>query len=329
MISGKNNKKFLEYLKSLKGLNRKRCLTGQHLPEWSNAYEAVDSYLGVLTQYPAIIGTTIKTGHNDDQSHLDSHLDVLNKFASMNGVLLLDIHPADPWRPEGHIGTAWVVDQDTKPNLDELLLLAPDSEAKTKWWNQIRKLIDVLNKLPADATVIFRPFHEANGKHFWWGYNPQNPEQEQKLLRLTDDVRRVLEWENQKVIWAHSGAAQSWFAPVKWGRASWVDLVGATVYDDEVIFKDNAEYQELVKTQKPILVSEIGPNVHKDQPGIWDSSQITRSLKTLYPKVIGWQAWHGWDQNGKWLHVAPSENQNSTAPFINSWSVNVEDLPKF
>lgn len=331
MISGKNNKKFLDYLKSLPLRGDKRCLTGQHLPEWANAYDAVDNYLEKLNQYPAIIGNTIKTGFNDDVIHLNSHLDVLSKFAQIGGILLLDIHPANPWNSEGHIGTAWVQDQETKPNLDELLLLAPNSDAKQNWWNQVYRLIDVLNNLPSDATIIFRPFHEANGKHFWWGYNPKNMDQENKLLRLTDDLRRVFEWEGQKVIWAHSGTAQSWFAPVKWGRPSWVDIVGATVYDNGVVFKDDREYYELLATYKPVLISEIGPTVAEniEQPGNWDSSQITKSLKTKYPKVIGWQAWHGWERNGKWLHVAPSENLNSTMPFTNSWSVNVEDLPKF
>ncbi len=324
---------FLNYLKQLPSRKDKRALSGQHLPEWADAQDAITKFIDPLPAKPSLLGGTIRVGEDDDKSQVQSHIDALNAHSQAGGIVLLDIHPPSPWAPAGqrHIGNAWVDGSLPKPDLSKLLLVAEDSEAKTVWWNFVKEVVKFFKALRSDSVIIFRPFHEANGEHFWWGFDHQNgTTQEQKLKALTDDLRRVFEYENlNNVLWMHCGAGASWYAPNKWGRVEWVDIVGATVYHNEFKFIHPEDYQDLLATKKPIILGEVGPDVSKPQPGNWDSSTITRMLKTTYPKVVGWQGWHGWDINGTFLHVAPTENLKYTELYNNTWTVNLTDLPDF
>jgi len=319
----------LTYLSNLPTQTAKRVLTGQHYPEWQSAAQSDTDY----GRGQAILGTTVLMGTDDDYSTQDDRAARMSAHLQAGGLVLLDIHPANPTAAIGtrNIGSAWFNGSGAKPALNKLWYAATSSTMRTVWWQEVDRLVAFLNKLPAGAVIIFRPFHEANGSYFWWGKDltMSDTTRSAQLVQLTLDLKNYITARtNLQIIWMHAGNGLDWEAPISFGRPTWVDMVGASLYSntEQFVNKFANTYQDLVGTGKPVMLSEAGPDesVANGNPnGTWDSTTIINSVRANYPNIIGWQGWH--ETNGNML--APTENQNSAALFGDPWSVNLADLP--
>jgi mannan endo-1,4-beta-mannosidase len=319
----------MTYLSNLPTQTAKRVLTGQHYPEWQSASQSDTDY----NHGQALLGTTVLTGTDDDYSTQDGRAARLTTHLQAGGLVVLDIHPANPTAAIGtrNISSAWFNGSGAKPALNKLWGSAATSTLKTVWWQQVDRLVAFLNKLPAGAVIIFRPFHEANGSYFWWGKDltMSDTTRSAQLVQLTLDLKNYLAVRtNLQILWAHAGNGLDWEAPISFGRPTWVDLVGASLYSNTITFPNRFAntYQDLLGTGKPALLFETGPDVsvaNANPAGTWDSTTIINSIRANYPEIVGWQGWH--ETNGNML--APTENQNSAALFADPWSVNLADLP--
>lgn len=296
-----------------------KALSGQHLAEWDDFSNQYKSLILPLSKVPAVLGICPLIGWKDYQGRLTQQGQGLSGHANNGGAICIDIHPANPFITNGTIDSAWVVNQDVaKPDLKKLLLSAPSSTAKINWWKQIDVLVSFFKQLPSDAVIIFRPFHESNGRHFWWGTYPGQPnDREQDLKNLTYDLKLYLQTSGvSNLIWAHSGTSAAWYAPNKYGRPDWVDMVGSSVYSDNGSFQTHPEYyDEMVATGKPIAFFEIGPvsGIKLDY-----NKNFLVPLKTKWNKVILWQAWQD--------NYSLAKNTNSNILLNDSWTKNLNDL---
>lgn len=324
-----NRDDVLTYLSNLPTQTAKRVLTGQHYPEWQSAAQSDTDY----GRGQAILGTTMLMGTDDYYGNEDGLAARLSAHLQGGGLVVLDIHPANPTAAVGtrNISSAWFNGSGAKPALNKLWSSAVTSTMKTTWWQEVDRVVTFLNKLPAGAVVIVRPFHEANGSYFWWGKDltVSDSTRSAQLVQLYTDFRNyVTARTSLQYIWAHAGNGLDWEAPVSFGRPPWVDLVGASLYSNTTTFlnKFTNTYQDLISTGKPVMLFETGPDesvANANPNGTWDSTTLINSIRTKYPEIIGWQGWH--ETNGNKL--APTENQNSAALFGDPWSVNLADLP--
>lgn len=306
---------------SIKGAH---SLTGQHISSEYDVAEAVDDVITPLPETPAMIGYCPKIGVKDNQTRNIPMAQRMAQFAEQGCIPIIDIHPANPFKSNGTVISSQVnfdgTSQDAvKPDLSKLLLSAVSSTAKTTWWKEIDVLVQFLKQFTPDTAIIFRPFHEANGRHFWWGTYPNQPSsREQDLIKLTADVKQYLSNNGiNNIIWLHSGASAAWYAPNQYGRPSWVDLVGSSVYSDNGSFQIHPEaYDEMVATGKPVLFAEIGP--FQKLNSLDYKVNFLDPLKGKWSKVVGWVAWHD-DYALHW-------NVNGDLMITDTWMLNASDV---
>lgn len=302
-----NRTEFLNYLKSLPVTGK--ALSGQHLDE-SDPQGSYDRLVKPLPDVPVILGGSPRVGQNDDQRPNGTLLSILGDHASKGGVVTLECHFANPWLPvdQQSIGSAWL--SGPKPDLRVLSTIGGVTPPYLAFWAQVDRWIDQIKTLPDNTLLILRLLHEANGEHFWWGYDPNIPDQDQRQINLYKRLRDYITPKiKQYPLWVHSGTAASWYAPVSYGRPAWVDLVGCSHYQNELgTFIHPEDLTSLEQDGRPVLYMETGPDDSKVQPGNWDCMQLVTARPS---NVVGWQMWQGYtrDPNG-YLNLAAVENQN-------------------
>ncbi|MBV8931119.1 MAG: hypothetical protein JO285_00965, partial [Kutzneria sp.] len=157
--------------------------------------------------------------------------------------------------------------------------------------------------LPAWAPVIIRPWHEAGGRHFWWGADATDPARSEagvKQLWL-DTVARV-RTACPNVLTAWSGA-MTWYNPMLYGYpgADSVDLVGASLYSSTVDFAHDNDYTALLSAGQPALLFEFGSA--SDAAAGWDARKLQAAMNTRYSRLVGVVAWQ---DNNSWLRMSNS-----------------------
>lgn len=155
--------------------------------------------------------------------------------------------------------------------------------------------------------VLFRPFHEMNGRWFWWG-GEENAEKLVQVWRHTHNVL-VREEKLNNIIWVWSPSVQRQNTDPKydkyWPGREYVDIVGLDGYDDEVggsfgtaFFRNS--YQAMMaiasREQLPFAWTEIGfAESGRQVQNFWTDDVLTR-LRADYPGAKYFMIWHG-----KWL----------------------------
>lgn len=308
-----------------------RVLSGVHLPEYQDPAVSIATYVNPLGVRPAMLGTTVYTGAADDLRHQGALASVLTAHALAGGIVLLDIHPANPTLAAGlqRLATVSVGNQNApKPSLAALRRTAPASTARTLWWQQVDRLIKFLNSLPDGMTVVLRFFHEMNGKHFWFGFDSTaNPNQrEQDLIKLILEAKDYI-LANTKIgiLWAHSGEGRDYYAPVLWGRAPGMDLGGCSLYTDDGMFpnKFGDTYKAMTADGIPCGFWEIGPSNATKQYGTWDCRTIITTIRKRYP-LMGWA--NTWQDNAPDVLLSLAHNQHAIELLVDPWMVNLPEL---
>lgn len=280
-----------EFLSYLNGLPSKAAhfLSGQHLPEWEDAntaYSQLEVYNPAVT---ALLGYTILTGSSDNYSYWSSAQSVLSAHATAGGAIVLDIHPPNPWSSNQSIASAWVSNQSAPKNDLVSLINSPTNMAGIHWANVKAKVDGFISKLPQDALIIFRPLHEAVGLHFWWGLDSTNPSRSEAGVRaLWVDIVKYLRPKHPNVLFAFS-AGMSWYGPLTYGLPVGYDLVGASLYTDNLKFPDKfgSDYSALTGMGAPVFLFEAGSG---SGSASWDARTLLTAA-TSYPKLVGFQSW--------------------------------------
>jgi mannan endo-1,4-beta-mannosidase len=285
----------MAYLKQIVG---HRLLTGQHLvSNWQDPRTSYEELVEELPVVPAMLGTTILTGAEDSESYNSAGAEVMARHTRAGGILVLDIHPPSPWSADQSISSAWVPGDNQESSKQELTALLYGSRKPARRWAEIRTRIDkYLGALPVDGVVIFRPLHEAGGRHFWWGQDAKNPKRSETGVRaLYDNLRNYLAPRHRNVLWGWS-AGMSWYAPLTYGLPSRFDIIGATLYADDLTFPDKfgSDYRALRGTGKPVMLFETGAARQPSEP-TFDARRYVAGVHRRYPAVIGVQVWQdGW-----------------------------------
>jgi len=287
------------YLNSITGAS---WLFGQEVPEDSRV-PTPDQLLSALPFPPAILGVNVLVGDADNVSR-DVHVQSLAAaHTTAGGIVFMTVHPPNFFDGIQDIGTAWAADTNA-PKPDLSALLSPSGGVPhARYTRMVSRIIAWVKTLPTSAVVVLRPWHEANGPWFWWGLDVTN------LVRSEAGVRAL--WLNTmsqvqaacpNVLGGFSWG-MAWYAGIGYGYpGSAVDVVGASLYSDKMIFanKFGNDYAILTGFGKPAVLFEVGSL--NGNLG-WDARIIGAALATRYPLLCAANAW----QDGfSWMEMANS-----------------------
>lgn len=180
------------------------------------------------------------------------------------------------------------------------------------WQIQLNRAAQVLQKFQAaGVTVLFRPLHEQNGTFFWWGHNgAAGPALQQRQAAWVavwrDMVTELTVRKGLKNLLFIFGTNQMNYneetAPLTYyPGASWADLVGIDIYDDQLDLAGNTRglqhYAALVGTGKPFGLAEFA-QTDDDATGTgqdgasWDARTLATRIRDSYPRMTFATAWY-------------------------------------
>lgn len=267
-----------EYLCSVEGT---ATISGQQESTWMTSSEYEMEYVYNATgKYPAIRGLDYM---NDD-------------FEGVNERAL------DWWNRGGLVSICWHMGSDFSGAWDECMKtdLADWDRALTEGTEEYEALISGMDKAAKalselqdeGVTVLWRPFHEADGMWFWWGKGDNR--NFKKLWRIMY-TRYTEHWGLNNLIWvfgfSHNGVKiNKWYPGDKY-----CDIVGGDDYAENA----RPDLYEIIKKvhakDKPICYHECGkiPTAEefKETPWLWflawhteflTDANTPEELKTLY-----------------------------------------------
>lgn len=151
-------------------------------------------------------------------------------------------------------------------------IITEGTELNTRWKTQVDVIAFFLKQLrDAHVPVIWRPYHEMNGKWFWWG-DKQGENGYAKLYQMLFD-RLVNYHKINNLIWVFNANEINppWVESYDkfYPGAVYVDILATDVYHNKY---NEADYNSLLKLAagKPIALGEVGhmpsPEQLKAQP---------------------------------------------------------------
>ena len=283
-------------------LSAQHCGRGLEVPKFYHAnIEALHDATG---QWVAMMGADYGPGRTQEgQPDIGVTNASLIEYYRAGGLVTLCWHARNPWTR----GTAW----DTE--IGNLAELYTEGTAINKiWMKDLERVADGLEALrDADVVVYWRPFHEMNGRWFWWGAHTQ-----EELAALWQHMFHYLAVERQlnNLLWGYSpNKGTSRPGTHYYTGDAYCDIVGIDHYGNEISL---VAYDDLVATGKPICLSEIGPK--RGTNGAFDYAQVIRAIKERYPRIVLFQSWS--------LEWAMVRNRNAETLLRDPWVVNRDDL---
>jgi mannan endo-1,4-beta-mannosidase len=118
-------------------------------------------------QWPSIIGCDYSNGWGEaipPQKLLNySCNEILKDHSNKHGLIQINTHFSNPVSPNGGC-------LKNRSSLIFTDLLKPETETGQRWKSYLDIVAEGFDDLQqANATVLYRPFHEMNGGWFWWG----------------------------------------------------------------------------------------------------------------------------------------------------------------
>ena len=245
-----------EYLRKTGGQG---LITGQHTQ--TVAMEEIDEIRRVTGREPALRGFELlsyspniryETGDKACTTEIDENRNTLEcamDFAAKGGILTFTWH----WfSPIGGWDKSFYAE---KTDFDPEKILTEGTAEREAFYHDMDVMAGYLKPfLEKDIPILWRPFHEAEGKWFWWGR--KGPAVAAQLFRLMYahfvGVHRL-----DNLIWV-------WNCPLKEGYPGddVVDVISRDLYSEKGTKTDYAkEYEELravTDADKPVALAETG-----------------------------------------------------------------------
>jgi mannan endo-1,4-beta-mannosidase len=309
-----STKAVLRYWASLSSRSENRVISGQfigHAEREGHPGDMVSLYNRYVTElfgrtgrWVALVGVDYAIlADLDEPVDLSATNGPLVAHWRKGGLVTVSWHARNPWTG----GSAR--DERIEGSLSDLI--TPGTPIHEVWMAELDRIAEALLQLRREGvTVIWRPFHEGNGRSFWWTRS-RNPEEQRELWRhmfRTFTERKGL----NNLLWAYSALPQrsGRLRPEDYGYpgGGYVDLVGLDVYgtDLEVIATGYQRLQQAAP-DKPLWLSEFGPfkgSEAKKNPSLkgprYDYTRLIRRIREEYPKIVGFQSWNGaWSMAGQ------------------------------
>jgi mannan endo-1,4-beta-mannosidase len=258
----------LAYLSSISG---KATIAGQHnYPNVGARW--TDMAYDLTAKYPGLFGGDFGfSGGEDKDSTLSrpAMIEEAKRQYNNGAVVTLTWHEVRPTDDEPVTFKSSVQGHLTDAEWKELL--TKGSPLNLRWCAQVDVVAGYLKQLrDAHVPVLFRPYHEMNGKWFWWGGRPGKDGSAALYRQIYDRFVNVHHLDNLLWVWnvnapngVNAGAIDA-YDP----GAQFADLVTMDIYGE---FKQEYYTSALALAgDKPIALGEVGklpsPEVLEKQP---------------------------------------------------------------
>ncbi len=302
-------RRLLDYLAALPDHSGRRVLSGQFtaFPRWID-YEyplVIDKLIRDTGYAPAILGAdygaTVRDPADDDLAPVNRRL--LDWHRS-NGVVALSWHARNPWTG----GSSWDV---TRRDFEQLL--TPGTPAHKRWRRDLDRVATALAELQEQGIpILWRPFHEMNGRWFWWG----GVAREEYLALWRDMFRYFTEVKKlHHLLWVYSASSAAHKrtpADAYYPGNEYVDIVGLDNYSDDIVWDG---YAALTALPKPFAATEFGPDKSARS---FDYARLLPAIRERYPRTVYVLCW-----GTKWALV---NNRNAATLLEDEWIVRRDHL---
>lgn len=202
---------------------------------------------------------------------------------------------------------------DTSNGLDPVL---PGGSAHTKFLAYMRQLAREIKD--CDHPCVLRPFHEMNGRWFWWG---GQAEKYNVLWRFVFDLFQKEGVQN--VIWCWAPSADLPRGKDDYPGDAVVDIIGTSQYFDDsalpVTVVANLKDLATLASDKPLWLAELGPLARVD---FWrgapaEFARIPRLRGCNLWLARGWNVWGSKPDRGSLIdETAPDELRGAFLAFL-------------
>lgn len=245
----------------------------------------------VVGDYPAIFGFDLVDleGESTQWSpEVTQTLDKIREAYRMRGIITVSWHEFNPVTGGNyHSGSP----------VPELL---PGGANHWRLRGLLDKIASLLGNLRDDRgrliPIIFRPWHEANGAHFWWGVGRCTDEEYKQLFRFTVDYLRN-DRAVHNLLYAYSPVDWNWNMQDYFARYpgdEYIDILGLDSYgDSSTYYHDRLRYYAREMTiyaaqaQKIAGFTELGFKLSESEAGLAHSDDPHWFRNTLIQTIGG------------------------------------------
>ncbi len=304
----------LQFFETLPSRPDNRVVSGQFIGHPNPGI--VDAYDQYVTQLHSQTGDWVGMVGADYDRLSDGttvDLSVVNQSLinhwNKGGLVTVSWHARNPWTGGGA--------RDTTVSGNFLDLITPGTAINQVWMNQLDRIANALQELQAaGVTVLWRPFHESNGKSFWWAAGRTSAEETALWKHMFNYFTQTRGLNN--LLWVYSvlPVTSKGIRPVDFGYpgAQYVDVVGLDVYQSDP--KIDSEYKKLLSLGKPMGLTEFGPSTSTAYS--YDYSRLISKIRSNYPRLTFFQAW-----NDVWSMI---KQNNPDKLLRDSWVLNTGEL---
>ena len=322
----------LKYLHLLPSRSDKRIVSGQFLDHGTHAsldevtqvHRMTGHWVGMVggDYYGKGIGRSADTFFNDPEWKLDADWRVTNPifidYWKKGGLVTLCLHALNPQTRN----SSWMRKHGDTIDLTDII--TPGRPGYDVWMRQLELIARGLQELEDEGVVVlFRPFHEMNGRWFWWG-STNSPEEFVNLWRHMFDFmtyRKGLD----NLLWVYSPGSSSGRYLDFYPGNTYVDIVGIDSYRKTLSDIRTHGYTILSVLGKPFGLTEFGPdnlsNWDDNPRRDYDYKAFIQGVVQHLPSCTFFCIWHQYYG----LHFQENAKQCLARP----WVVNRRNLPSF
>lgn len=282
----------LNYLYSIAGKN---TLSGQHdQPLFRNSY--YQRTYELVREHPAVFGQDFGFSEPNTLDGINFRQRIVDDAIAMHKegtIITLMWHAAPPMMEEPVTFKEGIQRKLTDQEWNDIV--TPGTELNLRWQTQVDVIAFFLKQLrDAKVPVIWRPYHEMNGRWFWWGQ--KKGENGYKKLYIMLFERLVNYHKINNMLWVFNGNEIGGNDPYElyYPGSKYVDILATDVYRNNYARED---YESLLKLAngKIIALGEVGhmptPEILAEQPQwVWfmtwaahmHTANTEQELKTIY-----------------------------------------------
>jgi mannan endo-1,4-beta-mannosidase len=310
----------------------KRVVSGQFidhgthasLDEVTEVHSITGHWVGMIggDYYGKGVGLNATTFAHDPEWKQDADWRVTNPifidYWKKGGLVTLCLHALNPQTGN----SSWMRKHGDTINLKEII--TPGCPGYDVWMRQLDLIAQGLQELEDEGVVVLlRPFHEMNGKWFWWGAT-NSREEFIHLWRFTFNyLTRKKGLDN--LLWVYSPGASSGNYLDFYPGGAYVDIVGIDTYSKTPSQIRAYGYDALTKLGKPFGITEYGPsnltNWDKDPRRDFNYEAFIQGVAEHLPLCTFFGIRHQYYG----LHFQKNAKQCLDHPCV----INLEDLPRF
>ncbi len=279
-------------LKLLYNYSGRHILSGQHnyIGHRSDHSEETQELTGY---YPVVWGSDFgfsdSTNDKDGVHYRDRLIAEVKKNYAKGAIITLMWHACRPVDEEPCTWKGSV--QNTLTNREWNDLVTPGTTINKNWANQVDEVAGYLKLLAlADIPVLWRPYHEMNGKWFWWGKKRGADGYIKLWSMLYDRLTNYHGLNNLLWVWNPNVPSYADDYHHYYPGSDKVDILAADIYKNDYQQKF---YDQLLALSegKPLAMGEVGevPNaeVLAEQPyWVWFMAWSNSNYDRNDPKKV-------------------------------------------